>query len=66
MNKTLIYIGIVIILIGLLWQYLGKIPIGRLPGDLVIKRPNFRLYFPITSMILISILISLIIRWFRK
>jgi hypothetical protein len=45
---------------------LGKLPIGRLPGDIVIDRPGFKLYIPITTMILISILISLIMWILRK
>lgn len=47
MQKTLIVIGILILLAGLLWPWLGKIPLGRLPGDIVIDRPNFKLYLPI-------------------
>lgn len=66
MQKTLIIIGIVVLVIGLLWPWLGKIPIGRLPGDIVINRPNLKIYFPITTMILISALISVILWILRK
>jgi len=66
MQRTLIMIGIVILLIGLFWPWLGKIPFGRLPGDIVIDRPQFKFYFPVTTMILISLILSLLLWWFRK
>ena len=66
MQKTLIVIGIVVVAIGLLWPWLGKIPLGRLPGDLVINRPNLKIYIPITTMVLISIIISVVLWILRK
>lgn len=68
MGKLLIIVGIVCIAAGLLITYSGKIPfLGKLPGDIAIEKENFKFYFPITSSILISILISLILylinRW---
>ena len=66
MNKTIIYIGILIIAIGLLWPYISKFPFGKLPGDIVIKKEGFQFYFPITTMILISLLISVIVWFFKK
>lgn len=66
MQKTLIVTGILILLAGLLWPWLGKIPLGRLPGDIVIDRPNFKLYFPITTMVLISLIISAIMWLVRR
>jgi len=66
MQRTLIMIGIVILLIGLFWPWLGKIPFGRLPGDIVIDRPQFKFYFPVATMILISLILSLLLWWFRK
>lgn len=66
MQKSLITIGVALVLVGLLWPWLGKIPFGRLPGDIVINRPNMKIYIPITTMIVISLLISLIIKIFRK
>ena len=66
MQRTLIIIGIVMLFIGFLWPWLGKIPLGRLPGDIVIDRPGFRFYFPVTTMIVISLVISLIMWFFRK
>jgi hypothetical protein len=66
MQKVLIGLGLVFLTVGLLWPWLGKLPIGRLPGDIVIDRPNFKIYIPITSMIIISIIISLLSRFFKK
>ena len=66
MQKTLIMIGILIAAIGLLWPWLGKLPLGRLPGDIVIDRENLKFYFPITTMIIVSLVISLILWLLRK
>jgi hypothetical protein len=65
-GKWLIVIGGLIVLIGLLWPWLGKIPWGRLPGDIVIERENARFYFPITTMIIISVVISIVLAIFRR
>lgn len=65
MQKVLIILGLVILIVGLAWPWLSSIPFGRLPGDIVIQRDNFTFYFPITSMLLISGVISLILWIFR-
>jgi hypothetical protein len=65
-NRTLIVIGIVLVAAGLLWKPLSALPLFRLPGDFVIARPGFRFYFPLTSMILISAVVSLILWLFRR
>ncbi|GIK61621.1 MAG: DUF2905 domain-containing protein [Ignavibacteriota bacterium] len=66
MQRTLIVIGIIILLAGLLWPWLIKLPIGKLPGDIIIDKPNFKIYIPITTMIIISLIVTLIIWLFRK
>ncbi len=66
MQRTLILLGIVFVAAGLLWPWLGKIPLGRLPGDIVVDRPGFKLFIPITTMVLLSVLISFILWLFRK
>lgn len=66
MQRTLVIIGVSLAVVGLLWPWLGKIPLGRLPGDIIIDRPGFKLFFPITTMVLISGVISLILWIFRK
>jgi hypothetical protein len=65
-NKSIIYIGILIIAVGLLWPWITKLPIGRLPGDFAIKKEGFQFYFPITTMVLISLVISLLLWLFKK
>jgi hypothetical protein len=66
MTRLLITLGVVLIIAGLAWPWLVKFGLGRLPGDIVIERENFRFFFPITTMILISLALSLIFWLFRK
>lgn len=66
MQRTLILIGLVALVVGLAWPWLGKLPLGRLPGDIVIDRPSFRLYLPVTTMILLSALLSLLLWLLRR
>ena len=65
--KILIFFGIVLIVVGGVLLLLGKIPgFGKLPGDILIKRENFTFYFPLTTSILISIIISLVLFFFNR
>ncbi len=66
MARNIIILGIVLVIVGLLWPWLSKIPLGRLPGDIIIRREGFRLYLPITSCIVVSGILSLILWWLRK
>lgn len=66
MQKALIVTGLIVLAIGLLWPWLGKLPLGRLPGDIVVDRENFRFYFPLTTMILLSVALSLVLWLLRK
>jgi hypothetical protein len=67
MGKLLIIVGIVFILAGLIITYVPRLPyLGKLPGDISIERENFRFYLPITSSILVSILLSLIIYFVNR
>ncbi len=66
MRRTLIIIGIVLVILGVLWPWLQKAGLGRLPGDIALERDNFRFYFPITTSIIISIVITLLFWLFRK
>ena len=61
MQRTLITIGVVLLVIGLLWPWLGKLPLGRLPGDIRIEKDGFVFYFPIVTGIVISVVISLML-----
>jgi hypothetical protein len=66
MQKTLIILGLIIFAAGIAWPWLNKLPLGRLPGDIVIDRPGLKVYFPVTTMILVSAIISLVLWLFRK
>ena len=66
MSRTLIIVGVVIVLLGLLWPWLSRLGLGRLPGDIMVNRPNFRFFFPITTSIIISIVVTLLFWIFRK
>jgi len=66
MNRFLITLGLAILIAGIAWPWLQKLGLFRLPGDIVIERGNFRLYFPITSMILLSAILSLLLWLLRK
>jgi hypothetical protein len=67
MGKLLIIVGIVFILAGVIITYVPRLPyLGKLPGDIAIERENFRFYLPITSSILVSILLSLIIYFVNR
>jgi hypothetical protein len=60
MARFLIMLGIAIVVIGVLWPYLSRIGLGRLPGDIVIERKNVTFYFPLMTCLLLSVLFSLI------
>jgi Protein of unknown function (DUF2905) len=61
MARFLIVLGLAILVIGLLWPYLSKLGLGRLPGDIVIERENGVLYFPLVTCLLLSLLLSLVL-----
>jgi hypothetical protein len=60
MARTLIVLGLIILLVGLLWPYLSRIGLGRLPGDIVIERENMTFYFPLMTCLLVSVVLSLV------
>ncbi|HWH75826.1 MAG TPA: DUF2905 domain-containing protein, partial [Candidatus Binatus sp.] len=67
LGKILISIGLLLALIGLLFSFAGKLPwLGHLPGDISIERERFSFYFPLTTCILISLIISLVVYFFRR
>ena len=61
MQRALIIVGVIILVAGLLWPWVSQLPLGRLPGDIVVDRPGFRFYFPLTTMIVVSLLVSLLL-----
>jgi hypothetical protein len=60
MARFLIVLGLVILVAGLLWPYLSRIGLGRLPGDIVIERGNVTFYFPLMTCLLVSVVFSLV------
>ena len=61
MARFLIVLGLALLVAGLLWPYLSRIGLGRLPGDIVIERENVTFYFPLMTCLLVSVLLSLVI-----
>ena len=66
MQRTLLAVGLLIVIVGVLWPWIAKLGLGRLPGDLVIDKPGFRLFAPFTTMIVVSVILSLIVWLFRR
>ncbi len=66
MQRFLLTVGVLLVLLGLLWPWIGKLGLGRLPGDIVIERENFRFYFPLTTCIIISVIITVLLWLFRR
>ena len=65
MQKILIILGIIILVVGMLYPYIKKIGLGRLPGDLVFKSENSTLFFPIVSCIVISVVLTILFNLFK-
>jgi len=63
MSRFLIVLGIAVLAAGLLWPLIQKLGLGRLPGDFVVERDSFTLYLPLTTSLLLSVVLSLIL-WF--
>ena len=61
MQKWLIAIGLLLVVLGLAWPLITQLGLGRLPGDIVIERQNFRFYFPIVTCVLVSVVLSAIV-----
>ena len=66
MARFLILLGLVILAVGLLWPFLSRLGLGRLPGDIVIQRDNFTFYFPLMTCILVSVLLSVVFWLFNR
>ncbi|MFO7857764.1 MAG: DUF2905 domain-containing protein [Ectothiorhodospiraceae bacterium] len=66
MQRTLIVVGLLIVAAGLLWPWLTRLGLGRLPGDIVVQRDSFTFYFPITTCIVVSLVVTLVLWLFRK
>ncbi|HWJ05431.1 MAG TPA: DUF2905 domain-containing protein [Steroidobacteraceae bacterium] len=66
MQRLLIALGVLALLAGVLWPWLSRWPLGRLPGDIVVDKPGFKLFFPFTTMLILSVVLSVLLWLFRK
>lgn len=66
MQRFLIILGLLILVVGLLWPSLSRLPLGRLPGDFLIRRDGFSFYFPLATGLLVSLILTLLLWLFRK
>ena len=66
MQKSLIILGVTILMVGLLWPWIQKLGLGRLPGDFAIEKDNFKFFFPLTTSIIISIVLTILIWLFTR
>jgi hypothetical protein len=66
MQRLLLVLGCLLVLAGVLWPWLSRLPFGRLPGDVVIDKPGFKFFAPFTTMIVLSIVVSVLLWLFRK
>jgi hypothetical protein len=66
MGRWLVLFGIALVVLGLAWPWLSKLGLGRLPGDLRIEREGFGFYFPLTTSLIVSAVISLLLWLFRR
>ena len=64
--KWLIIVGLILVAAGLLWPLMSKLGLGRLPGDIVVRRDGFSLYFPLMTCLVISMVVSIVIWIFRR
>jgi uncharacterized protein HemY len=66
-GKTLIFFGLLLVVLGLLFTLGSKLPwLGRLPGDIYISKGNFSFYFPLTTCLILSLIITLVLYFFRR
>lgn len=66
MQRLLIGPGLLLVAAGLLWPWLSKLPWGRLPGDISVERENFSFHFPLMTSLIVSVVLSLLLWWWRK
>ena len=66
MQRLLIVIGAILVVAGLAWPWISRLGLGRLPGDIHIQRDGFDFYFPLTTGIVISVVVSLVLWLLRK
>jgi hypothetical protein len=65
-QRFLIGLGLLILVIGVLWPFLSRLGLGRLPGDIVVQREGFSFYFPLVTSLLLSLVLSLFLWLFSR
>ncbi len=65
-SRILIVAGVILLLAGLAWPLLARLGLGRLPGDIMVERGNFRFYFPLATSLVISVFLTLLFWLFRR
>ena len=66
MQRVLIAIGLLVLVIGLAWPWISTLPFGRLPGDIIIHRPGLKIYLPLATSLLLSLILSLLVWLLRR
>ncbi|HEY9446600.1 MAG TPA: DUF2905 domain-containing protein [Burkholderiales bacterium] len=66
MAKWLITAGVILVVLGVAWPLIAKLGLGHLPGDITVERKGFTFYFPVTTSLIVSVLISLVLWIFRR
>jgi len=66
MSRWLIVLGVILVAVGLLWPFVSKLGLGRLPGDILVRRDGFTFYFPLMTSLVISVVVSIVIWFLRK
>ena len=65
-SRILIVAGVILVIAGLAWPFLGRLGLGRLPGDIMVERGNFRFYFPPASSLVVSVFLTLLFWLLRR
>ena len=66
MNRALVIVGLLLLVGGLFWSRVRSLPLFRLPGDIMIDRPGFKFFFPVTTMLLASLVLSVVLWLLRR
>jgi Protein of unknown function (DUF2905) len=62
----LVMLGVALVILGFAWPWMEKLGLGRLPGDLRYEREGFSFYFPLTTSLIVSLVVSLLVWWLRR
>jgi hypothetical protein len=66
MVRWLVILGLALVVVGLAWPWLAKLGLGRLPGDVVIERENVKIYLPLATSVVVSVVASLVLWWLGR